>query len=108
MTLSALSTMSMLLDQFALPADTLMVSPLAALDTQLATLARSGVLVQLGLPPVQAADTSNVHPSQTVTNTARAACNRNLFKGRPPCSTLKKDNHRSQLSEAPCKSHAIR
>jgi hypothetical protein len=43
------------LPQFALPAVTLIVSPFEALLIQVATLDRSGVLVQVGLDPVQAA-----------------------------------------------------
>ena len=42
-------------DHAALPAETLIVSPSLALLTHEATLARSGVLDQVGLPPVHAA-----------------------------------------------------
>src|SRR4029453_16768945 len=53
------SVMSLLIstddDHVADPAETLIVSPFFAFETQLATLVRSGVLVHVGLPPVQAA-----------------------------------------------------
>lgn len=56
----------------ALPAETLIVSPFDALATQAATLARSGVAVQFGLAPVQAASVCDA-PQMTKAATMRDA-----------------------------------
>jgi len=68
-----LLTMAMALDHAALPADTLMVDPGAALLTQLATLARSGVLVHVGFDPAQAADAGEAPQGANTASTTQAS-----------------------------------
>src|SRR5215831_8729383 len=55
--------------QVADPADTITVSPVAALFTQEFTLAKSGVADQLGLAPVQAASVVSTVDTSTPTRT---------------------------------------
>jgi len=61
------------LDQVALPALTLMVSPLAALFMQVCTLLWSGVLVHVGLDPVHEAAANKGHRKTLTARTNHAA-----------------------------------